>query len=159
MMSMERDSRKARSGSRRRSREITLSLLYSLEFASKDRADEKTEDTFDIIERNESDDEYARRLFEGVCRNLGVIDERIRSYSHHWRLERMNLIDRNILRIGVFELVEGLVPVEVAINEAVELSKVFGDSKSSSFVNGILDAIARQEKEKEEEKANAEENN
>lgn len=140
---METSSPKGRHGSRRKSREIALSILYSLEFSGPEHADEKTVDTVDLIEMAGPDDDYARHLFDGVRRSLAAIDERIRGFSHHWRLERMNLIDRNIIRIGVFEILEGQIPVEIVINEAVEISKVFGDSKSSSFVNGILDAVAK----------------
>jgi N utilization substance protein B len=138
---------KARPPSRRKSREIALSLLYSLEFTTQELFDRKKEDTIQLIELADADDEYALRLFEGVRGSLRAIDEQIRGCSHHWRLERMNLIDRNIIRIGIFEILEQQVPVEVVINEAVEMAKVFGDSKSSSFINGILDAIAKKVKE------------
>jgi N utilization substance protein B len=144
---MDRFSLKSKHGSRRKSREIALSLLYSLEFTGLSDVERKREDTFDLIDISEADDAYAAHLFEGVCRDMDGIDGRIRAFSHHWRLERMNLIDRNIIRLGVFEILERLVPVEVVINEAVEISKIYGDSKSASFVNGILDAVAKQVKE------------
>ena len=145
---MDRSSLKSKHGSRRKSREIALSLLYSLEFTSRSQVETKREDTFALIDMSEADDAYAVHLFEGVCRDMDEIDGRIRAFSHHWRLERMNLIDRNIIRLGVFEILEKQIPLEVVINEAVEISKIYGDSKSASFVNGILDAVAKQVKEK-----------
>lgn len=138
---------KSKHGSRRKSREIALCLLYSFEFIKPDNLDSKKEDTLGLVNIKGADEEYAGYLFEGVCSGLEAIDKKIRGFSHHWRLERMNLIDRNIIRIGVFEIFQGQVPIEVIINEAVEISKVFGDSKTSSFVNGILDAIAKELKE------------
>lgn len=143
---MDRSSLKSKHGSRRKSREIALSLLYSLEFTTRSGAPRKREDTSDLIDMSEADDAYATHLFEGVCSRMDEIDGRIRAFSHHWRLERMNLIDRNIIRLGVFEILEQQVPVEVVINEAVEISKIYGDSKSASFVNGILDAVAKKVK-------------
>ncbi|MFH1437048.1 MAG: transcription antitermination factor NusB [Pseudomonadota bacterium] len=140
---MAKASSKKTQPSRRKSREIALSLLFSVEFAAQENYPEKGAHTGELIYRDEADDAYAGHLFEGVCRDLEAIDKSIRDSSHHWRLERMSLIDRNILRIGVFEILEKQVPIEVIINEAVEIAKIFGDSKSSAFVNGILDAIAK----------------
>ena len=140
---MAKASSKRTKPSRRKSREIALSLLYSVEFTSQENFPEKSGHTGELIFSDEAGDAYAGHLFEGVCRDLETIDKRIRDCSHHWRLERMSLIDRNILRIGVFEILEKKVPIEVVINEAVEIAKLFGDSKSGAFVNGILDAIAR----------------
>lgn len=134
---------KTGAGSRRKSREIALSLLYSIEFAGKEGLDSRKEETLGLIEKEDADDEYASCLFDGVSRCLDSIDEAIRGASLHWRLERMSLIDRNIIRIGVFEILELKVPVEIAINEAVDLARTFGDEKSGAFVNGILDAVAR----------------
>jgi N utilization substance protein B len=81
---------------------------------------------------------------QGVLENRESIDELISSKAIDWKLDRMANVDRNILRIAVFEsMYERLVPVGVAINEAVELAKVYGDEESSKFVNGVLGAIAR----------------
>ena len=140
---MAKASSKRAQPSRRKSRQIALSLLYSVEFASQESYPEKGGRTGKLIRRDEADDAYAGHLFEGVCGDLETIDKRIKDCSHHWRLERMSLIDRNIMRIGVFEILEKQVPIEVVINEAVEIAKIFGDSKSGAFVNGILDAIAK----------------
>ncbi len=85
---------------------------------------------------------FANRLFLGTAERLPIIDPLIASYADNWNLKRMAVIDRNILRLGVFELVHfNEVPPKVCINEAIELAKRFGDSESGKFINGILDAI------------------
>lgn len=135
--------KKKQKKSRRKSREIALSILYSREFADGNNMEETDYLTKQMIEMRSIDDEYARYLIDGVYKNLNSIDEQIKHTSRNWRIERMSLIDKNILRIGVFELNEGAIPLEIIINESVELAKTFGDEKSSNFVNGILDAVAK----------------
>ena len=85
---------------------------------------------------------FANNLFTGAIRELEQIDRLLRAHAEHWRPERMPIVDRNILRLGVFELlhVED-VPPTVCINEAIELAKRFGDEESPKFINGILDAV------------------
>ena len=85
---------------------------------------------------------FANQLFAGTIEHLGEIDPLIASHANNWDLKRMAVIDRNILRLGVFELLHlDDVPPKVSINEAIELAKRFGDTESSKFINGILDAI------------------
>ena len=88
---------------------------------------------------------YAERLVQGVARELSTLDAAIQSISSRWRLARMALVDRNLLRLGAFELtsLKDEVPRKVAINEAVELAKRFGSAESRAFVNGILDRVGR----------------
>jgi N utilization substance protein B len=87
---------------------------------------------------------FARELVSGVRSNLADIDALIREYSHHWRIDRMTRIDRNVLRIGIFELkYRADIPRSVSIDEAVELGKKYGTEESSAFVNGLLDRIAQ----------------
>lgn len=89
---------------------------------------------------------YAETLVGGVLKDLGAIDEKISQYATNWQLKRMAVIDRNIMRIGLFELKYAAgIPPKVAINEAVELAKKYGDLESSKFVNGILDKIHKKE--------------
>jgi len=89
---------------------------------------------------------FTERLVFGVNQNLDVIDQKISSYATNWQLKRMAIIDRNILRLGLFELLFAEdIPPKVTINEAVELAKKFGDVESSKFVNGILDKIHKTE--------------
>ena len=94
-------------------------------------------------QENDATQQFANQLARGCADRQEAIDEAIRSVSQHWRLERMARVDRNILRLGVYELIAlKEVPRNVTINEAVELAKRFGDESSPSFVNGVLDRIA-----------------
>ena len=90
--------------------------------------------------------EFTTRIIQGTLANLAQIDSTIGKYAQNWQLKRMAVIDRNILRLGVFELLflEDI-PPKVSINEAVELAKKYGDVESSKFVNGILDKIHKSE--------------
>ena len=89
---------------------------------------------------------YAEKLLVGVQGKREEIDLLISRYAENWRLERMSVIDRNILRLAVFELhFTDDVPTSVAINEAVEIAKRYSTDDSGSFINGILDAMARAE--------------
>lgn len=86
---------------------------------------------------------FADTLVRGVTTNAERIDERIRETSHHWRIDRMTRVDRNILRLATYELLEVEdIPRRVTLNEAVELAKRFGSEGSAGFVNGVLDRIA-----------------
>ncbi len=85
---------------------------------------------------------YTLFLFEGTVKNLKRIDELIVKYSKNWKLSRMPVVDRNILRLAVFELLyEDDVPPSVAINEALEIARRFSTEDSTQFINGVLDAI------------------
>ncbi|MBM4374212.1 MAG: transcription antitermination factor NusB [Deltaproteobacteria bacterium] len=132
-------------GARTSGREAALQMLYSLDGVEYDAAEvDRTilrywrEVPGDVEGR-----EYADELVRGVAAALHKLDERIRSASRHWRIERMARVDRNILRLGVHELAECPdVPRPVVIDEAVELAKRYGAEGSSVFVNGVLDRIA-----------------
>jgi len=88
------------------------------------------------------DEGFVNRLVDGVVNNLGVIDETITRFAPNWPIETITLIDRNILRLGVYELtLADKIPAKVAINEAIELAKGFGGQSSGRFVNGVLGAI------------------
>ncbi|MBI2093475.1 MAG: transcription antitermination factor NusB [Candidatus Omnitrophica bacterium] len=85
---------------------------------------------------------FANELFVGTTEKLSAIDPLIATHADNWDLKRMAVIDRNILRLGVFELLHSAeTPPKVCINEAIELAKRFGDSESGKFINGVLDAI------------------
>jgi N utilization substance protein B len=89
-------------------------------------------------------DSFSIELFDAVSGHLEEIDTVIEASSQNWRLERMSCVDRNILRIGISEILNSSeIPTRVAINEAVELAKRYGTEESPSFVNGILDRVAR----------------
>jgi N utilization substance protein B len=134
-------------GARRLGRERALQALYQLEndtkLGSQGALDAAWTAHDDEGPRDPAADTFARELIAGVQRNLVDIDKMIEDHSHNWRLDRMQRIDRNVLRIGVFELKHlKEIPRKVTINEAVELAKTFGNEASSSFINGLLDRIA-----------------
>ncbi|TRZ99378.1 MAG: transcription antitermination factor NusB [Deltaproteobacteria bacterium] len=90
-----------------------------------------------------TDARYYAESVRGVWGRIGEIDALIAEAAEHWRVERMTLVDRNILRLGAYELSPGSdIPFAVAINEAVELGKRFGSEESGAFINGILDRIS-----------------
>ena len=89
-------------------------------------------------------DEFAEVLLRGVIEELKGIDERITRNASHWRLERMPVVDRNILRIAVFEMLRTETPPAVIIDEALELARRFSGEESVHFVNGVLDAVRRE---------------
>jgi len=86
---------------------------------------------------------FAKELVSGVCRSRADLDARLAAHSQHWRLDRMAAVDRNVLRIGAYEILHTDTPAAIAIDEAVELAQRFGGERSPAFVNGILDSVAR----------------
>ena len=141
-------------GARRSGREAALQMLFQLEAsaATPDSAIELYWRTFE-----DADPEgraYADALVRGVAETTPAIDERITAASQNWRLERMSRVDRNLLRLGTWELMHQVdVPRAVVIDEAVELAKSFGTAVSSAFVNGVLDRIANDLGRKDEARA------
>ena len=124
---------------RSRAREVALQVLYQDDINPSARM--SVADRF-LCERLGNDQElikFARLLLSGVRRNRGELDELLEKQADNWSLERMAVTDRNILRLGAFEILYLETPGRVAINEAVELAKRYGASQSSHFVNGILD--------------------
>jgi N utilization substance protein B len=136
-------------GKRRRARELTLQFLYQydtlMESSPEDINIEEMLKLFWATKEIPLDDdvrEFSDTLITGACDNIGGIDEIIDRYSEHWRLSRMSRIDRNILRMAIYELIYLRdIPPPVTINEAVELAKKYGTEESGAFVNGILDRI------------------
>jgi N utilization substance protein B len=88
-------------------------------------------------------DAFADQLLLGVARNIDSIDNLIRVHAEHWRLERMSAVDRNILRMAVYELLENTAAPAVVINEALDIGRRFSSQDSARFLNGVLDAIRR----------------
>jgi N utilization substance protein B len=129
-------------GSRRKSREAAVQMLYQLDLSG-EVADSGIDLYKQYLGQAEDADEFAIELVRGCAAALGEIDAKIREVSKHWRLERMARVDRNILRLGTYELLKlPEVPRRVTLNEAVELAKRFGDEDSPAFINGVLDRIA-----------------
>ncbi len=153
--SQEESSGYSGSGPRRWGREMALQLLYQYDLAG--GGAETLLGAFDLsafrsetavgadASGTEEGMEYARRLFVGTLEKLGEIDPMISEQAENWRLERMPVVDRNVLRLAVFELVfENDVPKVVIVNEAIELAKKFGSEHSGAFVNGLLDSLIHQ---------------
>ncbi len=133
-------------GLRRKSREMALQFLFSHDFQEGSGSPETVAtdlemfcQIFDVGERSLP---YGRQLIQGICLHLDEIDALLAEHSHNWRVERMSLVDRNILRIAVYELqYSDDAPAQVAINEALEIAKRYSVDESVSFINGILDAV------------------
>ena len=132
-------------GLRRRSREIALQMLFQSEFGPKGKPGEQLARFAAGFDVDAEALEYAERLINGIFDRLPELDALIAGKSAHWKTARMALVDLNVMRIAAFEirLMEPPVPPSAAINEAVELAKKYGSSDSGSFVNGILDQLAK----------------
>lgn len=130
-------------GARRKARKDALMILYQLELnqeVSPSTAIEYFRQNYAQPEK--SFDEFTRRLVEGVIQNSASVDEIVKKTSSHWKKERMATIDRNVLRLGVYELCFcDDIPATVTINEMIEIAKEFSSDKSASFINGILDKV------------------
>jgi N utilization substance protein B len=130
-------------GARTSGREAALQMLYGLDAKGTGEVGAAIVEYWRELGVDVEGREYADELVRGVMAERDAVDERIKSASKHWRLERMARVDRNILRIGVYELKSCPdVPRPVVIDEAVELAKRYGAEGSSVFVNGVLDRIA-----------------
>lgn len=129
-------------GSRRKGREAALQMLYQMD-VSEVSAAQATSYFWATLATSREGEDFANQLVLGYAENAELIDRTIRNVSQHWRLERMARVDRNILRLGTYELMyQSDVPRRVTLNEAVELAKRFGSEGSAGFVNGVLDRIA-----------------
>lgn len=129
-------------GARRRARAVALKALYEIDFAGHE-AEEVLTRLLAEEELPEENASFARELVKGVIENSEIIDENIRGFASAWPIEQIPTVDRNILRLAIFEIIlDKKVPVKVAINEAVELAKTFGSESSSKFVNGVLGSIS-----------------
>ena len=129
---------------RREAREFLLSALYQQEFVERSISEILSE-----IDPGDQRD-YIEQVFMGINARRDEIDALIGQHTVGWRFERLALIDRNILRLGVFELLYlSSIPPEVAINESVELCKKYGTERARVFVNGILDRIWKETKDED----------
>ncbi len=131
---------------RTQAREHVLKILYQAEMTRRsiDLTSQQFWGEMDPIDANIQS--FAQRLSSGIEGKIQEIDEKISQYAANWQIKRMAVIDRNVLRIGVYELLYTQdIPPKVTINEAVELAKKYGDMESGKFVNGILDKIHKTE--------------
>jgi N utilization substance protein B len=130
---------------RRKARKDALEILYEREI-TKQPFGEIIKNR--VIARGEEPSDFTIKLVYGVENHLQEIDKIISSHTDNWTLERMPIVDRNLIRIGLYEMLyEEDIPYSVSINEVVELAKIYGMEESSKFVNGILGRIATELKE------------
>src|SRR5580765_1776585 len=132
-------------GSRRKARECALQMLFAADVAGT-RGDQLARNFWSELSEDELEpgaQEFATRLAMGALAHLEEVDERIRSRAEHWRISRMALVDRNLLRLAVYEFLHESTPRTVTINEALEIARRFSTYEATQFINGILDAIKR----------------
>ncbi|HZN52080.1 MAG TPA: transcription antitermination factor NusB [Methylomirabilota bacterium] len=132
-------------GRRRKTREVALQFLYQLDLHSEDDPGRHEAEFWSRHPVDEETHLFGDALVRGTKANQAKIDQIISQFAEHWDLDRMAVVDRNILRLAVYELLwTDDVPPKVAINEAIEIAKKFGTKESSRFINGVLDRIHKE---------------
>jgi N utilization substance protein B len=142
------------------SRTLAMQTLFAWDFngQSTDNVDELIENNFQQFAPSFNDHGFVRDLVKGVINNIDEIDKFIIKYATEWPLDQITTVDRNVLRLGVYELsFDKNIPAKVAINEAIEIAKAFGGESSGKFVNGVLGAIYKEIPAKEVDLKKAEE--
>ena len=142
-------------GSRRKGRELVLTLLYRTEFSSDKNIKRAVENIVKLgqvgldAERYGSDiADFAEDLFKGIIGNIEIIDKLLEKYLEHWEIDRVAVIDKSIMKMAIYEILfRDDIPDVVSINEAVELAKKYSTENSGGFVNGILDRIRKDKRE------------
>ncbi len=141
-------------GTRRKARECALQMLFAADVA-KTSGSNLTGDFWNELGEEGTDpktQEFANNLVLGTLRDVEKIDETIRTRAEHWRIERMAIVDRNVLRLAVFEFLFEETPHTVVINEALEIARRFSTFEATQFINGILDAIKHDLEKKSDKK-------
>ncbi|MGZ4779053.1 MAG: transcription antitermination factor NusB [Thermoanaerobaculia bacterium] len=130
-------------GARRKARELALQMLFQHDLSG--NAPDTIVTTFEDLQKSKPNTrEFAVKIFRGTVDNISSIDDMIQQQADNWRLSRMAVVDRNIIRMSVYEFLhETDTPKLVIIDEAIEIAKKFGTQKSSQFINGILDGILK----------------
>jgi N utilization substance protein B len=129
-------------GARRKGRELALQALYQLEMTGDD-SEKALQDLSESFESVPDAREFARQLVRGVRERRAELDALIAAASENWRPERISRVDGIVMRVAIYEMTTPpRLPVEIAVNEAVELARKFGGTESARFVNGILDEVA-----------------
>ncbi len=127
---------------RSRARELALQYLYERDILGPEKAESLDDFLAAFAEPDEQVRSFVRTLVEGVLARADELDDQIRELAENWRLERMAAVDRNIIRLGAWEILDfPETPAKVAIDEAIELAKRFSTAESGAFVNGILDRV------------------
>jgi N utilization substance protein B len=137
------------------SRTIAMQTLFAWDFNDKDstRLEPLLKSNLEQFAPGFDDHGFTESLVRGVLANLAAIDKYIIKYATEWPLEQITTVDRNVLRLGIYELVfDPNIPAKVAINEAIEIAKAFGGDASGKFVNGVLGAIYKEVPAKEIDK-------
>ena len=131
--------------SRRRSRQRALQILFLWD-TRRQPVEEAIDAYYDTLysEEQPARDPFVADLVRGTVEHAAEIDEQISKHAEHWRMERMPIVDRNILRLAVFEMIHAGTPAAITIDEALELARKFSNEESVQFVNGVLDAIRRE---------------
>ena len=141
---------RSRSAPRQRSRSVALQALYAEDVAEANQLDRRAcvEEVFERVAQNfdlpVSARDFALELFSGTAAHLAEIDALLSKNAVNWKISRMAAVDRNILRLAIYELTRTDTPVSVVLDEAIQLAQRFGAESSAGFVNGVLDAVARQ---------------
>lgn len=129
---------------RRRSREYALQILFQLDLTDSEFNDTVFKEFWEGNEEDEEVKEFTYAIVKGTRENIKTIDEIIEKAAEHWTLDRMAVVDRNILRAATYELFyRPDIPPSVTINEAIEISKKYSTEDSASFINGVLDKIQK----------------
>jgi transcription antitermination protein NusB len=133
---------------RHRSRKRALQVLFEWDMRG-EPVDQAISNYYNTLYSEEDEskpkpDRFMEELVRGTVEKAPQIDAQIQAKAEHWRLERMAVVDRNILRLAIFELMQNTVPAPIVIDEALELARQFSNDESMSFINGLLDAIRRQ---------------
>jgi len=142
-------------GKRRKAREFALQVLFQQDI-TRDNWEESLNLFWEITPADPEVIEFTTTLVKGTIEHLNEIDNLIRRFAQNWDINRMAIVDRNLLRFSIYELLYfESIPPKVTINEAIELAKIFGTKDSGRFINGILDRICKELniKEDKEEKA------
>ncbi len=130
-------------GKRRRAREAAIQYHFWRDLQHGETP-ERIEDFWEFCPVKPNVREFAEPLINGMVEHLDEIDERIRKYCENYNLNRISVVDRNVLRLAIYEMLHrDDIPPVVSINEAIELAKTFGGSESGAFVNGILDRVRK----------------
>ena len=144
----------SRRTSRHASRQVALQVLYAVDLATRSRpgedavtrmppaAEEVFESVAESFDLPEGARAFAKQLVCGVMRRRDELDALLAQHARNWRISRMAAVDRNVLRIAVYELLRTDTPTSVILDQAIELARRFGDEPSPAFVNGVLDAVA-----------------
>lgn len=130
-------------GARRKARELALQMLFQHDLSG--NPPDAIIATFEELQKSKANTrDFATKIFRGTVENIASIDEMIQDQAENWRLTRMAAVDRNIIRMSIYEFLhENDTPKLVIIDEAIEIAKKYGTQKSSQFINGILDGILK----------------